>query len=154
MKPLLLCRIPSPSSRSTPSARLVGLQYQGLIQTDQAAIDTRQASKPELLLGHITAPVSGRVGLRQVDQGNYVTPGDAAGLVVLTQIKPITVIFTLPEDTVPAVTARLRAGDAIPIDAFDRNQTHKIAAGVLGTIDNQVDTIARIPSRPAPFSPA
>jgi multidrug efflux system membrane fusion protein len=80
------------------------------------------------------------VGLRQVDQGNYVTPGDAAGIVVLTQIKPITVIFTLPEDSVQAVTSRLRSGDAIPIDAFDRNQTHKIATGVLGTIDNQVDT--------------
>jgi multidrug efflux system membrane fusion protein len=125
------------AQQQVDTQRALVTQYQGLIQTDQAAIDT---AKLNLNYCHITAPVSGRVGLRQVDQGNYVTPGDSNGLVVLTQIKPITVIFTLPEDAVPAVTARLRSGEPIPIDAFDRNQTHKIATGVLGTIDNQVDT--------------
>ncbi len=125
------------AQQQVDTQRALVTQYQGLIQTNQAAIDTAALN---LNYCHIIAPVSGRVGLRQVDQGNYVTPGDAAGIVVLTQITPITVIFTLPEDSVQTVTARLRSGDAIPIDAFDRNQTHKIATGVLGTIDNQVDT--------------
>ena len=112
-------------------------QYQGLVQADQAAIDN---AKLNLTYCHITAPVDGRVGLRQVDAGNYVTPGDANGLVVLTQIKPITVIFTLPEDSQPRVAARLRSGAAIPIDAYDRTLTNKIATGTLATTDNQADT--------------
>jgi multidrug efflux system membrane fusion protein len=125
------------AQQQVDTQRALVTQYEGLIQTDQAAIDS---AKLNLDYCHVTAPVSGRVGLRQVDQGNYVTPGDSAGLVVLTQVKPITVIFTLPEDNVPLVTARMRSGGEIPIDAFDRTQTHKIASGVLGTIDNQVDT--------------
>ena len=112
-------------------------QYTGLVQTDQAAIDSAQLN---LTYCHITAPVSGRVGLRQIDAGNYVTPGDANGLVVLTQVKPITVIFPLPEDDVPQVAARLHSGATLPVDAYDRTQTHKLASGTLSTIDNQVDT--------------
>ncbi|HEX3730413.1 MAG TPA: efflux RND transporter periplasmic adaptor subunit, partial [Opitutaceae bacterium] len=83
-------------------------QFKGLVQTDQAAIDT---AKLNLTYCHIAAPVAGRVGLRQVDQGNYVTPGDANGIVVLTEVKPITAIFTLPEDDVPEVSARLHSGE-------------------------------------------
>jgi len=111
-------------------------QFKGLVQTDQAAIDT---AKLNLAYCHIVAPVAGRVGLRQVDQGNYVTPGDANGLVVLTEVKPITAIFTLPEDDVPEVSARLHSGEPIPVDAYDRTQTRKLASGTLTTIDNQVD---------------
>jgi multidrug efflux system membrane fusion protein len=80
-------------------------QYTGLVQTDQAAIDS---AKLNITYCHIVAPVTGRVGLRQVDQGNYVTPGDASGLVVITQLQPITVIFTLPEDSIPQVSACAR----------------------------------------------
>ena len=112
-------------------------QYEGLAKTDQAAVDNAA-----LNLGycHITAPFSGRVGLRLVDQGNYVTPGDASGLVILTQVKPITVIFSLPEDYIPAVQKRIRSGDPIPVDAYDRSDANKLATGVLTTIDNTVDT--------------
>jgi multidrug efflux system membrane fusion protein len=116
--------------------RALVTQDEGIVQTDQAAIDSAQLN---LTYCHIIAPVSGRVGLRQVDPGNYVTPGDANGLVVLTQIKPITVIFTLPEDNIPAVAARLRTGARIPVDAYDRTQTVKLASGTVSTIDNEVD---------------
>ena len=112
-------------------------QDRGLVQTDQAAIDSARLN---LAYCKITAPVTGRVGLRQVDAGNYVTAGDAGGIVVLTQVKPITVVFTLPEDNVPAVAARLHAGAAIPVDAYDRTETHQLASGTLTTIDNEVDT--------------
>jgi multidrug efflux system membrane fusion protein len=111
-------------------------QYTGLVQTDQAAIDS---AKLNITYCHIVAPVSGRVGLRQVDQGNYVTPGDSNGLVVITQMQPITVVYTLPEDNIPQVSARLRAGAEIPVDAYDRAQTKKLATGSLATIDNEVD---------------
>jgi len=112
-------------------------QYEGLVQTDQAAIDSANLN---LTYCHIKAPVDGRVGLRLIDQGNYVTPGDTNGLVVLTQTKPITVIFTLPEDNVTQVSARLHSGAKLPVEAFNRTQTTKLATGTLTTIDNQIDT--------------
>jgi multidrug efflux system membrane fusion protein len=116
--------------------RALVTQYGGVVQTDQAAIDSAQLN---LTYCHIVAPVAGRVGLRQVDPGNYVTPGDANGIVLLTQIKPITVVFTLPEDNIPAVASRLRSGAKITVDAFDRTQTVKLASGSVETIDNQID---------------
>jgi multidrug efflux system membrane fusion protein len=88
---------------------------------------------------HITAPVTGRIGLWQVDPGNYVTPGDVNGLATLAQVKPTTVVFSLPEDDVPAVAARLRAGAKLPVEAYNRNQARLLATGSLTTIDNQVD---------------
>ena len=112
-------------------------QYTGLVQTDQAAIDS---AKLNIAYCHIVAPVSGRVGLRLVDAGNYVTPNDASGIVVLTQVKPISVVFTLPEDYVPSVSARIHSGDSITVEAYDRTQTTKLATGTLESIDNQVDT--------------
>jgi multidrug efflux system membrane fusion protein len=96
-------------------------QYQGAVITDQAQIDT---AKLNITYCHIIAPVSGRIGLRLVDQGNYVTPGDANGLLVITQLQPITVIFTLPEDNLPQIMARMRAGATLPVTAFDRSSTH------------------------------
>jgi membrane fusion protein, multidrug efflux system len=125
------------AKQQVDTQRALVTQYQGLVQTDQAAIDS---AKLNLTYCHVIAPVSGRVGLRQVDQGNYVTPGDANGLVVLTEVKPITVIFTLPEDNVPQVVTRLHSGATIPVDAFDRTQDRKLASGALSTIDNQIDT--------------
>ena len=112
-------------------------QYEGLVKTDQAAIDN---AKLNLVYCHVVAPLTGRVGLRQVDAGNYVTPGDANGLVTLTEMKPISVIFTLSEDSYSRVAARLHAGAAIPVEAYDSNQTRKLATGTLAAIDNQADT--------------
>jgi multidrug efflux system membrane fusion protein len=112
-------------------------QYQGLTNTAQAAIDTAQLN---IRYCHITAPFAGRLGLRMVDPGNYVTPGDANGLVVLTEVQPISVIFTLPEDNVEAVSKRLHSGEKIPVYAYDRNLTRLLATGTLSTIDNEIDT--------------
>lgn len=111
-------------------------QDQGIIKFDQAAIDTQ---KLNLIYCHITSPVDGRVGLRQVDQGNYVTTGDTNGIVVVTTLQPISVIFTLPEDSIPAVQKRTRAGASLPVAAWDRGDTAKIADGTLLTLDTQID---------------
>jgi membrane fusion protein, multidrug efflux system len=108
---------------------------EGTIKTDQAQIDT---AKLDLTYCHITSPITGRVGLRLIDPGNYVTPTMASGLVVITQIQPITVIFTLPEDQLPAVMEKMRAGARLKVEAYDR-QMDKIAVGTLETIDNQID---------------
>src|SRR4029077_17195244 len=93
-----------------------------------------------ILYCHITAPVSGRVGLRLVDQGNYVTPGDVTGLVVITQFQPITVICPVAEDNLPQITKRLKEAKTLPVTAFDRSGTAKLATGELKTFDNQIDT--------------
>ncbi|WP_225773028.1 MdtA/MuxA family multidrug efflux RND transporter periplasmic adaptor subunit [Inquilinus sp. Marseille-Q2685] len=110
-------------------------QDQGTIQSDQAQID---AQKLNLAYARIVSPVDGRVGLRQVDPGNYVQVGDA--LVIVTQLHPISVVFSLPEDALPQIQARLRAGASLPVIAFDRSGTTQIAAGTLSTLDNQIDT--------------
>src|SRR5215470_6809363 len=112
-------------------------QYQGAVITDQAQIDT---AKLNITYCHIVAPVSGRVGLRLVDQGNYVTPSDTTGLLVITQVQPITVIFTLPEDSLPQVLKRVHANATLPVTAMDRSSTNRLAVGVLATLDNQIDT--------------
>src|ERR1700733_9358717 len=111
-------------------------QLVGTIQADEGQVKTAQVN---LVYTHITAPVTGRVGLRQVDQGNYVTPGDANGIVLLNQLQPITVIFTIPEDNVPAVMKRLRDGATLTVGAFDRTNATKIADGKLLTADNSID---------------
>jgi multidrug efflux system membrane fusion protein len=89
---------------------------------------------------HITAPVSGRVGLRLVDPGNYVQTSSSTGLVVLTQLQPISVIFVLPEDNIPSIYQKLRAGQTLQVTAWDRANEKQIAAGTLETVDNEVDT--------------
>ena len=106
------------------------------MQTDQAQIDV---AKLDLVYCHITAPITGRVGLRLIDPGNYVTANDATGLVVITQVEPISVIFTLPEDQLPAILAKMRAGARLKVEAFDREMKTKIAQGWLSTMDNQID---------------
>jgi multidrug efflux system membrane fusion protein len=111
-------------------------QNRGTVQADQALVDTQ---KLNLTYCRIVAPVGGRVGLRQVDPGNYVQTSDASGIVVITQVQPISVIFTLPEDNLPAVLKRVRAGAALPATAFDRSGTTKLDSGRLETIDNQID---------------
>ena len=111
-------------------------QYQGAIKADQATIDN---AKLQLVYAHITAPISGRVGLRLVDVGNIVHASDTGGLLVITQLQPIAVIFTLPQDQLPQVLAKLRTGGQLPVEAYDRDDTTKIADGKLLTIDNQID---------------
>jgi membrane fusion protein, multidrug efflux system len=111
-------------------------QDRGTVQADQAAVDTQ---KLNLVYAHIVAPVSGRVGLRQVDAGNYVQTGDANGLVVITQLQPISVIFTVPEDNLPAILAQLHANQTLGAIAFDRSGTTQLETGQLATIDNQID---------------
>jgi membrane fusion protein, multidrug efflux system len=112
-------------------------QYEGTVKSDQANIDTYSL---DLTYARITAPTAGRVGLRQVDAGNYVTPGDANGIVVLTQLQPISVIFTTSEDNLPAILKQLRAGTKMPVAAYDRSNTTLLENGYLQTLDNQIDT--------------
>lgn len=125
------------SKQQVDAQRALVQQYEGLTKTDQGAVDSAQLN---LAYCHIVAPVSGRVGLRLVDAGNYVTPGDSTGIVILTQLQPITVIFVLPEDNIPAVQARIKAGATIGVVAYDRTHTTKLAKGVVTNIDNEVDT--------------
>jgi membrane fusion protein, multidrug efflux system len=112
-------------------------QYEGTVKTDQAAIDS---AKLNLTYARITAPVSGRVGLRQVDPGNYVTPSDANGIVVITQLQPMSVIFTTSEDNLPAILKQVNAGTTLSVSAYNRNNTAALATGTLATLDNVIDT--------------
>jgi multidrug efflux system membrane fusion protein len=111
-------------------------QYQGTIESDEGQLKTASVN---LLYTRITAPVTGRVGLRQVDQGNYVTPGDANGIVVINQLQPITVIFSIPEDNVSELMRRLHSGAALTVEAYDRTNSAKLADGKLLTVDNEID---------------
>jgi multidrug efflux system membrane fusion protein len=113
-------------------------QAAGSIKADQAAIE---AAKVNLAYCRITSPIDGVVGLRQVDPGNIVNAGQTTGLVVITQIHPIAVIFTLPEDQLPQVQRAMKAsGKALTVEAYDRGDAHLIQTGTLLTIDNQIDT--------------
>jgi membrane fusion protein, multidrug efflux system len=112
-------------------------QYQANLISDQAQIDTQ---KLNITYCHIVAPVSGRVGLRLVDQGNYVTPGDANGLVILAQLQPISVIFPVAEDYLPQIQRRTRAKATLEVTAYDRTGSTKLSVGKLQTLDNQIDT--------------
>jgi multidrug efflux system membrane fusion protein len=113
------------------------LQDQGTVKVDQAAVDT---AKLNIVYCNITAPIDGRVGLRLVDEGNMVNSTDSNGLLVITQLQPITVIFTIPEDSIPQVMDKLNGGQTLSVDAYSRDMTQKLATGTLLTIDNQIDT--------------
>ena len=115
---------------------LVG-QYLATVKADQAQID---AQKLNLTYCHIVSPVTGRVGLRQVDAGNYVQMSDPNGIVVVTQLQPISVIFTLPEDNLPEVMRRVRDGAVLRATAYDHTGSTELAHGKLDTVDNQIDT--------------
>ncbi len=112
-------------------------QAEGSIAADQAAI---QAAKVNLAYTKITSPIDGVVGLRQVDPGNIVHAADSTGLLVVTQLQPIAVIFTLPEDQLPQVQSVMKAGGALTVEAYDRSNTTHLASGKLLTLDNQIDT--------------
>lgn len=111
-------------------------QYEGAVKVDQSQV---QNARLQLTYAKVTAPISGRLGLRQVDPGNIVRASDPNGLVVITQLTPITVVFTLPQDQLPGVMKRLASGDRLPVDAYDREKKTRLAAGVLLTVDNQID---------------
>lgn len=111
-------------------------QYEGTIKSDQANVDN---ARLQLDYARITAPISGRLGLRQVDRGNLVSSSDTNGLVVITQTQPISVVFTLPETQLPEVRAELAQGKTLAVEAYDRADTRRIASGKLETLDNQID---------------
>ncbi len=112
-------------------------QDEATVKADQALIDVQ---KLNLTYCRIVSPVTGRVGLRQVDAGNYAQTSDPNGIVVVTQLQPISVIFTLPEDNLPEVMKRVRAGASLPVTAYDRTGSSELAEGKLETVDNQIDT--------------
>lgn len=111
-------------------------QYEGSIKQDQANIDN---AKLQLTYAGVTAPITGVVGLRLVDPGNIVHATDANGMIVITQLQPIQVQFTIPEDNLPQVVQKLRAGVKLPADAWNRDNSKKLATGTLVTLDNQID---------------
>lgn len=112
-------------------------QYQGTVKTNQAAVGD---AKLNLEFSKIRAPISGRLGLRQLDVGNLVAANDTTALVVITQTQPITVAFTLPESQLSAVLARYRSGAKLAVEAWDRGDLKQQAVGVLSSLDNQIDT--------------
>ena len=111
-------------------------QLEGTVKFDQGQID---AAKVNVVYTKITAPFSGRIGLRLVDPGNIVHSTDTTGLAVITQIEPITVIFTIPEDNLPELLDRLRVQAHLPVEAYNREQSRKLSTGYLLTLDNQID---------------
>jgi membrane fusion protein, multidrug efflux system len=123
------------SQQQVDTQRATADQLEGTVRSDQAAIDS---AKLNLSYCHITAPLSGRIGIRLVDVGNMVHASDANPLLVITQLQPISVLFTLPEDQLPVVAKRLHQGE-LPVDAFSRDDLTKIDTGKLQTIDNTID---------------
>jgi multidrug efflux system membrane fusion protein len=111
--------------------------FEGSIKGDQGAIDN---AKLQIVYSHVTAPISGRIGLRLVDVGNIIHATDTNGLLVITQLQPIAVIFSLPQDQLPQVVSKLQKNEQLVVDAYDRDDTSKIESGKLLTIDNQIDT--------------
>ncbi|HVH79332.1 MAG TPA: efflux RND transporter periplasmic adaptor subunit, partial [Stellaceae bacterium] len=125
------------ATQTLDTQRATVAQDEATVQTDQAQVD---AQKLNLVYCRITSPVTGRVGLRQVDPGNYVQTSSATGIVVVTQLQPISVIFTLPEDSLPPVLKQVHAGQTLQAVALDRTGSKEIETGQLATIDNQIDT--------------
>src|SRR3984957_4300331 len=113
------------------------LQDEGTVKNDQAGIDSAKLS---LVYCHITSPITGRVGLRMIDLGNIVQAGSTSGLVVVTQLQPITLVFNVAEDYLPQIQAQVHQGPKLDGEGFDRDQQKKIASGSLLTTDNQIDT--------------
>src|SRR5580692_5910054 len=111
-------------------------QYEGSIKQDEANVNS---AKLNLTYAKVTAPITGNVGLRLVDPGNIVHAADANGMIVITQLQPIQVQFTIPEDSLPAVLKKMRAGVHLPVEAYTRDNATKLATGEFQTVDNQID---------------
>jgi multidrug efflux system membrane fusion protein len=124
-----------PSQQLDTQKALVA-QYEATDKQDLANIEN---AKLQLVYSKVTAPITGVVGLRLVDPGNIVHASDANGMITITQLQPIAVLFTIPEDSLPAVTQKLRAGAHLPVDAYNRDNSKKLASGMLVTLDNQID---------------
>ena len=125
------------SPNSSLTIRQAVRQYEGSVKADQGTVDY---DKVQLSYCHISAPITGQVGLRLVDPGNTVFSGSSSTLVVITQLQPITVVFNVSEDDLPQVQAQMKGGSALQVDAFDRANAKQIEAGKLTSLDNQVDT--------------
>lgn len=124
------------SAQQTMTQEAQVKQYRGIVEMDKAQVNN---AKLQLGYARLTAPISGRVGLRRIDQGNIVHAGDTNGLVVITQQQPISVVFTLPEDKIPSLIQRRRSNEPISVAAYDRAGKVKLADGELLAIDNQID---------------
>ena len=133
----MLFKQDSIAEQQLATQRSLVAQHEGTVQTDRAQID---AARLNLTYCHIVSPVDGRVGLQQVTLGNYVTPATPNGLVVITQIKPIAVVFPLPEDQIQPILEQLHAGKTLTATAYDRGHNIRLAAGTMSTIDSQIDT--------------
>src|SRR5690606_23128570 len=123
-------------------------QLLGSRKSDQAAVDS---AKLQLSFTRITAPITGRLGLRKVDEGNMVNASNTDGIVTITQTQPISVLFTLPQAQLPDVLAQLRAGRSLVVDLYDRDDQNKIATGQLASVDNQIDVATGTVSLKARF---
>jgi multidrug efflux system membrane fusion protein len=117
--------------------RFLVQQLTGTVQTDQGAVD---AAKVNLAYCHIISPIDGVIGLRQVDQGNYIQTSSTSGIVVITQLQPISVLFSVPEDNLPDIIGPVRKGASLSVEAYDRSNTKLLATGQLATVDNVIDT--------------
>jgi len=126
----------SVSQQQVDTQRATVGQDIGTVASDKAAVKTAELN---LMYCHITSPVTGRVGLRQVDQGNYVTVGNATGIVVVTQLQPISVLFTVPEDNVPSIMSQVKSGATLTVEATGRTDLSHLADGHLDTTDNLID---------------
>ncbi|MET3108660.1 multidrug efflux system membrane fusion protein [Oxalobacteraceae bacterium GrIS 2.11] len=124
-------------------------QYEGTVRVDEGQLAT---AKLNLLYSKVTAPVSGRAGLRQVDVGNVAHASDTTGLVIITQLQPMSVLFTLPEDNIPALMKNLNSGKKVNVEAYDRAFKNKLTSGVLETVDNQIDPTTGMVKLKAMFS--
>ena len=131
---LMAAKIDSQDAYDQVAAQVAELE--AAVRSDDAAIES---ARVQLAYCHITAPISGRVGLRLVDAGNIVQASGTSPLVVITELQPITVVFNVAEDELPQIQEQLRAGNPLAVDAFDRTQTKKLAAGTLLALDNQID---------------
>jgi multidrug efflux system membrane fusion protein len=124
------------AEQTLATQRALVVQDEGTVKADQGQID---AAKLNLTYSHIVSPISGRAGLQQVNLGNYVTPAEPNGLVVIAQLQPIAVSFSLPEDQIPPLLKQLHDGKTLPVTAYDRTNTTKLASGALQSIDSQID---------------
>ncbi|MEQ1622428.1 MAG: MdtA/MuxA family multidrug efflux RND transporter periplasmic adaptor subunit [Methylococcales bacterium] len=134
---LTLLKQDSISAQQTVTQEAQVKQYRGIVEMDKAQVNN---AKLQLDYARVTAPISGRVGLRQIDQGNIIRASDSTGLVVITQVQPITVVFTLPEDKIQPVMQRWRSNEPINVAAYDRAGKTKLADGKLLAMDNQIDS--------------
>lgn len=133
----LLLKQDSIAEQQVSSQQALVRQLEGTVKNGQGQVDS---ARLQVTYSRVTAPISGQLGLRQVDPGNIVRSGDPSGLVVITQFNPIAVMFTIPQDNLPVVLKRLRSGTRVPVEAWDREQKTLLASGRLLTADNQIDT--------------